>query len=66
MAAVIDIIEGLTILNALYPGASVESGHDVIWCEGPQPKHIDESIVQTLYDAGWRWDNENDCWRHFT
>ncbi len=67
MATYSGIITGLQIFLANEGDKhGVSAEHDKISAGSTPPDKMSPEQAQRLKDAGWFWDDEVECWDHFT
>lgn len=67
-ASAISILEGVRIIQALNPRASLIGLDKCVCCNGPDPKSpkLDAKTQQKLLNLGWQWDAEQGAWSYYT
>jgi hypothetical protein len=61
-----DVIAGLVILESFVADQEVQANHDEILAGGPPPNSFTTKVREKLESHGWRYDEEQECWRKFT
>jgi hypothetical protein len=66
MATYSDLIKGLTIFQA-HEGDKHIGGaeHDIIYVSTVEPSKLSEAQLKDLEEAGFHWDEDNECWVHY-
>ena len=60
------LYEGIKILIKYNTDGDISAEHDEIFCDGPEPNDLDASDLVVLKVNNWLWDEQFDCWKHFT
>lgn len=58
--------DGLSILLKYNPDGDTAADHDIIYAASIPMKNIAADDLKQLDDLGWFWDQQYECWAHFT